>query len=410
MLHGVDDPSAIEFVVGEMARLDLEHEGKSTIPVFVSSVVDEWTRQQEKYGKSMSMESRTLLYRLWRDTQTSRYLRTRAFQLWSSVVASDDIAALSTIEESDVLADGALFQLLRRGDRSAIGRLVLKLRDDERGYWWQLGRFIWSDELTESLDRALQKRGEEIRLGRDEGKKTWIDQILSERLMDLPVGTTELLLNQHWTNLSQRSEYVQVALYVASPKLCDMVADVARSSSDPKDLFEHITMHFGVRMKGRSGITRLAQIEALRPYFCHLSDFDIQQLWLVCGKNGWKQFRRQHLDSRLLNCDTTLFIDESRAMEELDKLVDQSPMRFTSHWIDRFFESGESTESMMSVVKNWLGRKDDIGSLVVASEVVEQAGRRCDREILLCQEMALSDEGRSIVDDAVFCLKRRTLH
>ena len=410
MLHGLDDPLAIEFVVGELARLDWEHEGKSTIPVLVSTVVDEWTRQQERYGKAMSTDSRTLLYKLWSDTQTDRYLRTRAFQIWSSIVASDDIAALSMIEDSDVLADRALFQLLRRGDVNAIGRLILKLKDDGHGYWWQAGRFIWSDELTESLCRALQERGEEIRLGKDVDEKTWIDHILSERLMDLPIETAERLLFQHWRNLSQRSEYVQVALYVASPKLCDMVADIVRTCPDPRDLFEHITMHFGGRIKGRSGMTRLAQIEAFRPYFCHFSDFDIQQLWLVCGKNGWKKFRRQHLDSWLLNCETTLFVDEFRAMVELDRLVDQSPIRFTNHWIDRFFESGESTESMMAVVKKWLGSKDDIGSLVVASEVVKQAGRRCDREILLCQEMALSDEGRSIVDDAVFCLKRRTLH
>ena len=409
MLHGLDDPSAIEFVVSELARMDLEHEGRSTVPVFISTVRDEWNWQQEKNGKSMSGDSRTFLYRLWSDTKADRHFRTRAFEIWCSTVASDDISTLAKIEESDVLADPALFQLLRRGDQNSIERLVRKLRNDGRGYWWQLGRFIWSDKLTEALDGALQKRGEEIRLDKEPDERAWIDHILAERLMALPIGTTERLLTQHWMNLSRKSEYLQVALYVASSKLCKMVADIVKTYPVPKDIFEHITMHFGVRIKGRSGITRPAQIEALRPYFCHLSNFDIQELWQVCGKNGWKDFRRQHLDARVLSHETTLFVDDTRAMVELDRLVDQSPIRFTNHWIDRSLETGESTGSMMAVVREWLGRKDDIGSLVVASEVVKEAGRRCDKEILLSHKMAMTDEGRSIIDDTSFFLKRRTL-
>ena len=409
MLHGLDDPSAVQFVVNELARIDVEYEGKSTAPVFISTVMDEWRRQQETTGKPMSKDSRTLLYRLWSDTTVERHLRTRALGIWCSSLAPDDISNLAKIEETDALADIALFHLLRRGDQNSIDRMAVKLKDDKQGYWWQAGRYIWSDKLTEALDCALQHRGEEISLGQETEDRAWIDHILTERMMDLPVGTIEWLLTKHWFNLSLKSEYLQVALFAASPKLCVMVADIVETCQEPKCIFEHITMHFGIRIKGRNGLTRLAQIEALRPYFCYLSDFDIQELWQVCGKNGWKEFRRQHLDALVLNCETTLFVDDSKAMLELDKLVDQIPIRFTNLWIERFLESGDSTESMMVVVKKWLENKGTIESLVVASEVIKQAGRRCDGEILFCHKSTMTDESQSIIDDTIFCLERRTL-
>ena len=74
MLHGIDHPKALEFVVQELAAIRRRLEGTGSFSPFARTVADEWQRAQEK-GHPMSDESRKPLLRLWLDDEKDKFLR-----------------------------------------------------------------------------------------------------------------------------------------------------------------------------------------------------------------------------------------------------------------------------------------------------------------------------------------------
>ena len=265
MLNGIDDPEAVEFVVRELARQDEEFEGTGRWSSFAITARDEWSQRHKWGGAPMKAASRKRLRELWSNDGKSRHLRRRALEVWSATVARGDIAVLRKVDTSSAIGDVALFQLLRRGDERAIRDLLEKLESDGGRYWWQAGRYVWSDELTECMDHALGRLANEAP---GSGSDLWNDLwILPELLMELPLATAERLIKKHWAGLSHSADYVQAALYVGSSSLLTEVRKVVAKHDNPKSLFAHLSTHFGIRVEGRRGIIRLSQIEALRAVF-----------------------------------------------------------------------------------------------------------------------------------------------
>ena len=408
MVHDWDHADAVEWIARELAQRDRESEGQEYIPLFSHTVMDDWKRQQESSGQSMSGKSRTRLYELWSNQAEDRHLRKRSLEIWCSTLDREDPVTLQEIEATDELWSIALFQRLRRGDQIAIAAMVVELQDDENGYWWQAARYIWSDELTAALDVALERRSVELRREESATERSWIDRILSERLMDLPTATIEDLLCKNWDDLAVKMEYVQVALYAATPRLLELVGRVVKARSDPKCIFEHIMMHFGVRTLGRSGITRFEQVAGLMSYLDYLSEFDIQSLWEECGRNGWIEFRQQQLEERVRSMETRLFIDDNRAMEGLDNMITKWPVHFAHHWTDTFIESGASIDRVMEVVRRWLVRQVDNRALAVAGDILGRVGNRRHNGILSAFGGTVTEDVQSIIDNTVFTVKRRS--
>ena len=410
MLHSIDHPDAVEFVARELAAMDDRLEGTESISHFAITAREEWKRQQEKTGRAMSDASRNRLHELWASKQNGKHLRNQAFQLWCSTIVKGDIPVLQCIPTGDDLENEALFQRLRRGDNEAITGLVEKLQQDKGGYWWQAGRYIWSDELTESLDKALGRRG-------DWGERAWEfnddaapDWILSERLMELPTRTAEELLIKHWDHLRFSFNYVQAALHTATPRLKEVAAQAIAECPNVKSMFKHITMNFGIPTKDRTGITRTAQIEALSPYIDHLDDHERQQLWEVCNNNGWFELRRQHLDSRVRPNSVNVYVDDNWAMAGLDYMFATGHLFWVEDWTERFLKTSVSVDHMMEVVRTWLNGQTDIGTLKMAANIVIQAGQRRHLEILSSHKIEAVDRTVPIIANACFALKRRSLN
>ena len=345
MLNGIDNPDAVEFVVRELARQDEELEGTGRRSPFAISAKDEWNRRPKYGGAPMEAASRRRLRELWSSDGKSRHLKRRALEFWCATVARGDIAVLKTVDTSGAIGDVALFERLRRGDETAIRDLSEKLEGDGARYWWQAGRYLWSDELTECMDHALgrianEASGPESDLSDD----LWM---LPELLMKLPLATAERLIKKHWTGLSHSAEYVQAALYVGSPGLLTDVREVVVQHDDPKSLFAHLDMSFGIRVEGRRWITRLSQMEALVPYLGHLADHDVASLWEACNENGWFDWRRKHLDSRARQAGVR-FVDPASALKELDKeLARSQPFPWVHFWGETLLKTGVSRDGMM---------------------------------------------------------------
>ena len=411
MLHSIDQPDAVEFVARELAATDDRLEGTEKIWPFADTVRSEWRRRQEKTGRAMSDASRNRLHELWTNKRNGKHLRNRALELWSSTKAKGDIKVLQIISAEDDLQDAALFQRLRRGDREAIAGLIEKLFQDDQGYWWQAGRYIWSDDLTYSLDGALGRRGDRVeRIWNFDGGIS-IDWILPELLMELPTQTAEDLLIKHWDQLSFSSCYMQAALYTATPRLTELIAKAVAKCPDPKSIFKYLAMRFRFKTKGRTGIIRIAQIQALLPYLDHLADSDISYLWETCNSHGWFEFRRQHFDSRLKSSSyKNIYMDDNRAMTKLDDMLAEEHVFWVKNWVEKLLEIGLSIDHVMKVVEKWLDRQTDIKALKMAADVIVHAGQRCHLSILSNHNVVATDQIASIIANACFALKRRSLN
>ena len=241
MLNGIDNPNTIEFVVRELAHRDERMEATGNFSPFADMAVDEWSRREparsskrhtvRRRGTPMSRASRERLRELWSSDTSSKHLQRQALRFWCATVAQGDVPILRTIDTGSEIGKFALFQRLRRGDHMAIPALLVNLNGERSSYWWQAGRYLWTDELTDHLDRALAQRASELTDG--EGTQAHDpDWILVERLTELPPMTAERLIAEHWAGLSQSAYYVKAALHVASPGLLARVADVVAQSDN----------------------------------------------------------------------------------------------------------------------------------------------------------------------------------
>ena len=418
MLNGIDNTDAVEFVVRELAQQDERLEATGHFSPFAATAVDEWSGRQiprsskrngvRRGGSPMSTASRERLRALWSCDASGKHLRRWALRFWSATVAGEDVAILRTIDASSEIGSLALFERLRRSDQRAIPALVEKLDGERPGYWWQAGRYLWTDELTDCLNRTLARRAEEL-TGAEGAETHDLDWILVERLTELAPRTAERLIAEHWAGLSQSAYYVNAALHVASPGLLARVAEAVASADDAKSLFEHLSLCWGHRFEGRSGVTRRTQLDGLLPYLEYLPEADITMLWDACNKNSWFEWRRQHLDSRA-SAMGMRFVDDAAAIRELDRELDRDgSLLLMDHWGEMFLETGVSTDHMMKVVEHWVSRREQQRTLSMAAHLVTRFGSRSHVALLHRHKSSESQFGREVIQNADFEVRLRSL-
>ena len=290
LLNEVDHPDAVEFVARELASTARRLEGSGNFSPFSATVTNSWDRDRRRDLGPMSAASKSRLLALWSAPDAEKHIQEQAFRLWAASEAEGDLDILRAVNREDKSFDRALFQPLKRGDHQAIPDLLEKLKTKKEDYWWQAGRYLWSDKMTEALDDSFARRGKSARR-RWEKPKSGADWITSESLLRLPTNVAERLLIKHWDHLHFVPNFVQAALYTATPKLQSLVATTMSECPAPKDLMMYIDSHYNLHGHGGSGVTRLAQVESLIPYFSLFSDLSIDHFWSLCNKQGWFEFR-----------------------------------------------------------------------------------------------------------------------
>jgi hypothetical protein len=406
MLHGLDHPDAVEFVVKELAESNRKLEGTNLFSPFSAMAADEWRRNEEDVGRPMSRHTRDRLLALWQNTASDKYARRQAFRFWATVERAEDLQILHAVDPLDDLANSVLWQRLRRNDHTAIPELLVKLKAEDRAHWWQLAHFVWSDELNRALAEELDLRGATV--VRNWGATYKTDYAIYEVIMRLPQSEAEALLVKHWDHLRFSALFVQTALYIATPRLLELVKETVERSPNPPNLFAHIGMNYGIRVQGRAGITRPTQIEALIPYLDHLNEHAIFNFWEACNRLGWFDLRRKYFDARLDKKYGRRDFDDDRIMAVFDDMVQHNHI----YWIDRrledIIETGVAAQRIMKVVEIWLRARATFDALRLAAMAVIQIGTRKDLAILnvLVTPPEAADSLRA---DTQFAVKRRRL-
>lgn len=406
LLHVMDNPNAVSFVAQELAAIQRSLEGTESHSPFVMLAKQDWQNAQEYQGRSMSKASRDLLLRLWQDEANEKCLRIQSFNLWAATQASDDIEVLSAVKRQDDLTDKILTELLMRGDQRSIPKLICKLADDDNGYWWQCGRYLWSPELTKALCESMGNRALKA-------KRLWfeslpLDWIFSEMVSRLPVIEAERLLLEHWEHLRYCRDFVQVAMYVSTKPLMEAVHTVIHECPEPAEMFQHLHYSLGINMIGRPGLISEAQVLALAPYFDLMPASEIESLWEVCNYRGWFTVRRDMLDSYIKKASPGRVWDHQEAMSKFDEMVAERRLTWIDIQIDDFIETGVLWSEILATMTAWLDKKRSLAALEFVAAAIEVRGTRADLCALKLYE-GMPGIAKQLILDTEFAVRRRSL-
>lgn len=408
MLRGVDHPDAVAFLASELATRARVQDNSNGYSPFFSLAQEHWRRRQQESRKPMSQESRARLLGFWVNPDNDKHLRKQSFLLWATTSHPDDLSILRNQDPNDLLEANVLRARLERGDKMAIPRLIEKIHTDDKCNWWQSARDIWSDDLTATLDEHLTLRGATTTPAwSDHGNCDWIISNLVTRLAP-PVA--EQLLNKHWSHLRFSPRFVQAALYTATPRLLVQVGETVRECPSPSTLFEHIASHFGIKIAGHPGVTRIEQVEALIPYLNHIGEHAIYDFWELCNERGWTKLRRDHFDSRLVGMwRANASLDDNALFADLDRKLTYDRVPWLDSWVKRHMNNGRSIESILNIVRQWLASNRTTKALEIAASIIVHAGTRTHID-LLSEESDQPELAKEIIADTRFAVFRRTLN
>ena len=408
MLHGLDHPDAVEFVIHELAETDRRLEGTGSFSHFSISATDDWRRRQEDEGRPMSRESRDRLLSLWQNPENDKFIRKQAFRIWASTETDGDLDILRAVDSSGPLGESALWERLKRSDHTAVPGLLLKLKGEanKRSYWWQYARAIWCGELRDALEEELSAR--RASASRAWGSTSDTDHQISQLIMALPSSQAEALLLEHWDHVQFSDRFVQAALYVAMPSLLGHVEQAMKICPNPSAMFKHIHFQYGIRTKGRTGVTHRRQFEALAPYLDYMEESTIYTFWEQCNEHGWFDLRRKLFDHRLSSKYSRAYVDESQVVSSLDGLVLEKNVHWIDYWIEQYLKSGFSPAEIITIIGKWLATQGSFAALQLAAFAILNVGRRQDLQLLT---LPIEPQGAADVlrADTAFGVKRRSL-
>ena len=381
MMRDFDHPVAVEHIARFLADRDRNRQ-TDTFDICHHFLLDGWESRQREQGIQMSKASKSRLLELASDSANDSLLRKSAFRVWEKSKSPEDIHQLWQIDETNELFAQSIWARERHEDKTVIPLLIDLIANDSN-LWWKAGRNVWSDEMTEALHRSIKNVSDALKA--NNGTRSDIEGFLSERLMEIDQRSAERILLQEWDGLKYSPNFVQAAMYFATPQLTSLVKKVILESNDPAELLKHVTMHMGWKTQGRTGITRFEQVKLICEYANHLSEHDIFHLWQICNERGWIDFRKSQLDTRVAN---TKFFDENRSFKTtidfsvLDKLLDRTDKGNTSFWIKNQIQNGYTLPELMDGLFDWLEKNRTVRSLEVIADIFYASARRCDFERL----------------------------
>lgn len=404
MLHGMNHPKAIEFVVHYFAEAERRIEG--TDSVFIMQVEDEWRRAQD-VGRSMSEECRDFLLAIWQDAANDKYLRSKAFTVWAVTEKEGDIKILQDVEPADDIANNILRQRLVRGDHEAIPAWLEKLSTDDKGSWWFYGRYLWSPELSNALDELLDRR--DVLSERVWYEYFELDWFASDLISRMNADEAEYILTKHWSHIRFNSMYVQSALYISTPNLLELAQTSINECPDPSKMLQYISMRFGVRESGHPGVRSESQLRSLIPYIHLLSPTCIHSFWQECNDHGWFTTRRELFDDHLQLQYLQFKWEHNRAKASLDEMLEKDRLVWLEHWIDEFLKVDVPWKEILSTVHVWFEEKHSFEAFKVLTSAIKYRGSREDLSVLKVYEGMPEPDTSQLIADTEFAVKRRSI-
>jgi hypothetical protein len=404
MLHGIDDPRALAFIVTEVGAIRARASAQGSFSPFSDVVIDHWRRAAED-GWPMSEATRSSLLSTWQGQAVDVDERRVAFDIWAHGRGSDDLKLLQEAAADEQLAVRILGQRLARADRSAIPAWIEKLGDHQNGYrWWWHAQHLWGPELTDTLDGALAWRCSYGKL--DWGDAIDEDSFTSDALIRLPTREAEHLLLKYWDHLRRLRYFVQAALYVTTPKLRELGHASLDAAPEPGRLLDHLSSGWHMREFGHTGVTRESQILGVEPYLNLLSERDLFALADACNRHGWFSLRQRLFDKRVKHFRISWLQESAHA--RFDAMLKRK------YWIDlevdEALATGVSWDDYLDAMSSWVAERQSLEALRVMAEALIHRGLRRDLSRLKIYGAMPPAAVEVLIADTTFAVRRRTLN
>lgn len=356
IISHIDAPDAIVWTARRSASIDRRIEGTNRINFWPSDFDRRW--KPERDGRSLSASSREALARLWRNRRVNKFDRATAFRLWALTPTTAELCELPALEADPALADHALRARLTAGDQEAVPLLRQRLWAGERSWvWWYQARGVGLSGLEGDVRSYFAARRSK-KIDRNG------DHIVAELLMDARSSFAAAVITENWDQLSTSSNFVQAALYLATPETIALGRAAVMASDNPTKLLDHINMHWGIRVHGRPGVTDLTQLQSLEPLLTFIAEgqhggMRLGDLFEAANLLGVIAWRKQHLDplipvSDLGHCSS----DREALYGSLDAELRHSE-QLDRQWfsVDLWFERREKEllerSMLLSLVADW---------------------------------------------------------
>ncbi|WP_156367075.1 DEAD/DEAH box helicase family protein [Bosea thiooxidans] len=407
LLAEIDDPVAVTFTAKAIADLYRRFEGTDRFSPWVETLPSHWARYQDD-GKPMSQASRQSLEAIWTDAATNKHEQRSAFRLWAATVDYQDLATLRTHDASPELHNGILWQRLLRGDNDAVPLLIEKLENPKNGlHWWSLAKYVWCSEIHDALIKHFDNYPSEICPEWRHGKDS--EYAIADLLIRIPISQAAEILDKNWDRLKYVNNFVETAIYLATPRLNDLAAKAIAECPDPAKTLQFLGMHLGIKTKNHPGITRAAQIEALAPYLQFIADYTIADIWDVCNSNGWFEIRRRIVDHHLKGTRQYCFINSDALFAELDGFLEKDRGLWIDRWLEDYIKSGATDDFIINSIASWFAERPTKSALELVQQVLMQIGRRVHLPMIDLVIDADAREVDAIRANTVFAVRRRSL-
>ncbi|WP_147707664.1 hypothetical protein [Microvirga massiliensis] len=416
ILSKIDSPEAVLYSVQLGAKISRRAERRGGINLFARDLEHTWSPTQ--HGRALSAQSRAAVERIWRNRRINRFERRISFLIWRQTPTRDELAGLAALEADPVLADAALRTRLAAGDQSAVPLLKQRIWNTERGhYWWFDARRVGLVGLHEDVQRYLAGRRVDPPVP---GRVTDADYILAELLMDARSEFAVQTIVANWDHLKTSPSFVQAALYLATPETVTLARSAIANSGTPEKMLEHIDMHWGIRTNGRAGVTDLAQLQALEPYYVQMSemamgDIRITSFFDAANSLGALAWRKEHLDPLIAKAHRGYCTWNKPALfASLDSEVEtysKNGRRWfgINHWLKRREEELWERSTLLATIGEWARARASAPALALLCDALLFFGERRDLVLLDPLAPALRASCADMIANCVYDVRRRSL-
>jgi hypothetical protein len=410
----IDLPTAVLHSVRASAAVDRRIEGTKSVNFGAHDLARTWS--PEHHGRTLSEASRSALAEMWSNRRLNRFDRKAAFSVWSLTPSAEDLDKLADLEVDEVLADQALRARLAAGDKSAVSLLSSRIQNSDHHRWWWQARKVGLGGLHEDVERFFEER----RRDSPNGKDLDADHIVAELLMDEGDDFAVDVIVGNWDLIQTSPMYVQAALHLATPITVQLGQAAVRDSGDVSKMLRFIDMHWGIRTTGRPGVSRLAQLQALEPFYQAIrqgeyGDLHIGAFFGAANAIGELAWRKEHLDPLLAQNDRGYCpADEEALFSSLDGEVDihltyHRKYFAIDHWFTRREEELWHRGELLGLVGTWARRRGTEHAARLLCEAASLFGERKDLELLESLDPAIRAVCAEAIANCSYDVRRRSL-
>lgn len=368
MLRAVDHPDAVE----HLARYSAEN-SNFIAPRILKS---DWERGGRNKGRKMSIASKDRLMSIACNVEEIESIRQEAFAFWALTLEDRDLKTTRTIRPESPLYERALWVRARMKDQSVISELVNKVPEDPV-YWLQIERYLWSEELTDTLPPLLDRLAESPESFSD------LEFSLARALYNVDPHKVTSMLEPRWASLKSKPMIVQILLLMSDAATAKLAQASFDSSPHPCELLRHFSLSsFKYLHRENPNHNQKTALNNIKPYLNHFTNNELVLLAHECTKGGLTDFRTKYIDPIINPNPYAPKPPSEKAVhtQTLDLALLNEPGTIVNRyqWLGRQLENGIPRTKIIDELLAWLKLHTEDRALFIVGDILSNEATRSE--------------------------------